>query len=587
MVRVELLSDPPNSEVEALARSLNLSKPLATVLWQRGHRDADQARAWLKPGVDDILDPFSFADMERAVDRVQDAIRNREKIIVHGDYDVDGITGTVLLLSFFRLVGADCDYHIPDRAEGYSFSDSSIQRIREGGHKVCISVDNGTAAIDEVAEIQALGCDVIVTDHHHTGPEIAPAYATLNPRLEDSGYPFPHLAGCGVAFKFAWAIAQSFSPYRILSDELRDFLLDAASLVALGSVADVVPLHGENRAMVRLGLRAILQSPNPGLRALIDVLGPSKARLHAEDISFRIGPRLNAAGRMEHASLAVKLLCANSYGEARKLAAQIEDLNRKRQRVEARITEDACRRIDNDPAQLDRRILCVWGSDWHIGVVGIVAARLADRYHRPAIVLSVSDGRARGSGRSGDTANLKAVLDRASSRLTRHGGHAAAVGLELPESELEAFAAELEAASSVLPPLERPPIVVEARAPLGHWSTSELRRMAEFRPFGQGNPYPRFLAEGVRIGTGLRRVGPGERGLTFTAIHEGTALRALAPALGHRIEEFIKAPTPWRIVYTPRIGAKSEGSPIELFVHAIEHCETAPRDTTKAGAGTR
>lgn len=569
MVDIHVLEEAPLGTIRPLAAGLGLSDVLARVLWQRGLREVAAAKGWLKPDVSDIEDPYLFDDMEKAVGRIRDALRRRERILIHGDYDVDGLTGTVLLLSFLKLVGAEADYHIPARDEGYSFSPRSVARIRDGGFGVCISVDNGTAAISEIARIQEIGCDVIVTDHHHTGPDIAPAHAILNPRLENSGYPFPHLAGCAVAFKLAWAIAESFSPRRILADELRTFLIEAASLVALGSVADVVPLIGENRTLVRVGLKALAHSKSPGMRALIDNLGPRGSELVADDISYRIGPRLNAAGRMGHASLAVRLLCATSYGEARQLAAEIESLNRTRQKVEAEIATEAIRKIEADPLHDQRRVLLVAGADWHLGVVGIVAARLTDLFGRPAIVLALQDGRARGSGRSCGGFDLKALLDRLQSHLPRYGGHAAAVGLELPAAELPAFEAALEDACSGLPPIRPAPLEVEARASLAHWTTRELRRLADFRPFGHANPPPCFLAEGVRLGTGLRRVGASQRGLAFTAIADGTAVKALAPTLGPRIEEFLAKPTPWSLVYTPRLAARSDASPIEIQVHAM------------------
>lgn len=570
MPRLELLIPPPTRELVPIARELYVSPVIASLLWLRGYRDPASAKSWLQAGSEKIGDAFDFHDMERACARILRAIRDRERILIHGDYDVDGLTGTVLLVNLLKMLGADVDFFIPDRSDGYSFGAASIAKIRDGKFQICISVDNGTAAIEEVREIQELGCDVIVTDHHHTGPDCAPAYATLNPRLENSGYPFPHLAGCAVAFKLAWGVAASFSPRRIVSRELEEFLLDAASLVALGSVADVVPLVGENRSLVRLGLEALRHSKKPGIRALIDVLGPGTGKLSAEDISFRLGPRLNAAGRMGHASLAVRLLASQSYGEARALAAEIEKLNRQRQKVEGETTKAALEQVAADPQLESRRVLVAAGEGWHLGVVGIVAARLADAHRRPALVLSLQDEVARGSGRSMHGCNLKDLLDAANTRLTRYGGHAAAVGLELPREQLDAFRLEIdEAAQTHLPPVPDLDLVhAELRAGLGHWTSAEIRKLDELQPFGAGNLAPRFLASGVRIASGLRRVGPGSRGLTFTAIDDGVQVRGLAPSLGARIDEFTHR-GPWHVVYTPRLSRRNDGSPIEILVHAI------------------
>ncbi|PIE22719.1 MAG: single-stranded-DNA-specific exonuclease RecJ [Planctomycetota bacterium] len=570
MSSIQFDSQPATEEVNELARQLHLSPVLATLLYRRGHRDVEAARKWLDADLSQLEDPAQFHDMPKAVQRIRKALYGNERIMIHGDYDVDGLTATVLLLNFFRMIGADVDPYIPSREEGYSIGESSVRRILERKYDVVISVDNGTAAIDEVRSLQEAGVDVIVTDHHHTGPVIAPACAVLNPRLEDSGYPFPHLAGVGVAFKLACAITESLSKDRKLSNELQSFLIDAASLVALGSIADVVPLVGENRAMVRVGLKALLESRSPGMRALVDVLGASARNLRAEDVSFRIGPRLNAAGRMGHAKLAVQLLTADSYGEARKLASRLEKLNSQRQQVEADLFIKARDQLLADPETPNRRVLLAHGEGWHLGVLGIVAARISEDFRKPALILSDQEGRSRGSGRSYGRIDLKSVLDAASAPVTRYGGHAFAVGLEIASARLPELQQLLDQHSQKLPNLGPHLVSVDAEAPLSHWSSSELRQLARFRPFGEGNEPPRFLARDVRIGSGLRRIGPSARGLCFTAIQNGVALRALAPRLGARIEEFVKRPAAWQLVYSPRLAARAEHGAIELLVHAIE-----------------
>jgi len=560
----------PETALEALARSCGLSLPLAELLWRRGHRSPEEARAWLDADPRGLHDPFLFRAMPRAVERIRKALRDRERILIHGDYDVDGLTGTVVLLSFFRMLQAEVDWFIPRRDQGYSFSEASIEKIREGGHRLCISVDNGTAAGREIEAIQALGCDVLVTDHHGGSGDPAPAFAILNPRLEDAGYPDPHLAGVGVAFKLAWAVAESFSSRRILSEEFRRYLHDAAALVALGTVADIVPLTGENRILVRMGMKALRHTGNPGLAALLDVLGPERRTMSAEDVSFRLGPRLNAAGRMGHADTALRLLTASSYGEARRLADELERMNRRRQQVEAATLEKAEAFLASAPGGTSTPVLLAWGEDWHLGVLGIVAARLVDKYRRPALVLTVKDGLAQGSGRSLGGIDLRALLERVSDRLLRWGGHARAVGLRCRAEDCEGLREALRQAP--LPGVNRPeaPIQAEVRAPLARWSSSELKALARFRPFGEGNPLPRFLATGVRISRNARRIGPGGRGLLGTAIQDGTALSFHAPVLGHRLEEFLGRPGPWTLLYTPQFAARPEAGPIQLHVHAIE-----------------
>ena len=581
MLKILVPPPAPQDEVAALARRCSLSTVLAEVLWNRGHFDPKEACDWLDADPRGLQDPWKFHGMQEAVDRVRKALYDREKILIHGDYDVDGLTGTVLLHSFFKLCGADPKIHIPSREEGYSFSETSLQRIREGGFTLCVSVDNGTAEIEAIGKAQAMGCDVIVTDHHATGPEIAPAHTILNPRLAHSTYPFPDLAGVGVAFKLAWAVAQSFSKRKILSDDFQRFMVEASALVSLGTVADVVPLHGENRILVRQGLKALLHSRHPGLRALIDVLGP-RYGLEAEDVSFRLGPRINAAGRMGQADLAIDLLTARSYGEARILAKKIEGLNRQRQTIERRTVQEAIEKLQKDPKLESRRVLLVWDPSWHLGILGIIAARLSETFHRPALVLAPQDGRARGSGRSFGETNLKNLLDAAGDLMSRYGGHAKAVGLEIEEAKLPALQDRLEEAASKLPPLAGPSLRVDASVGLDHWNRTELSMLDRFRPFGAGNPVPKFHAAEVRIGRQMKRIGPDGRGIALTAIQNGVAIKGLAYKLGGRIHEFLENPGGWNLVYTPRVPMRVEEGCIELYVHALERrVEQLPRVPAK------
>jgi single-stranded-DNA-specific exonuclease len=569
MLKILVPQPAPQDEVAALARGCGLSKVLAEVLWNRGFRDPHPTRTWLDADPSGLEDPWKFYGMMEAVERVRKALYDREKILIHGDYDVDGLTGTVLLHSFFKLCGSDPSIHIPSREEGYSFSETSLKRIQEGGFSLCVSVDNGTAEIEAIAKAQASGCDVIVTDHHATGPEIAPAHTVLNPRLAHSTYPFPDLAGVGVAFKLAWAVAQSFSKRKILSEDFQRFMVEASALVSLGTVADVVPLHGENRILVRQGLKALLHSSHPGLRALIDVLGP-RYGLEAEDVSFRLGPRINAAGRMGQADLAIRLLTARSYGEARTLAKKIESLNRQRQQIERRTVQEALEKLKQDPLLDSRRVILVWDPSWHLGILGIIAARLSESFHRPAIVLSPKEGRARGSGRSFGETNLKILLDSAKNLMSRYGGHAKAVGLEVEEKKLEALRERLEEEAAKLPPFASPSIKADVTVGLDHWNRTELSMLDRFRPFGAGNPVPKFHASNVRIGRQMKRIGPDGRGIALTAIQNGCSIKGLAYKLGTRIGEFLDQPGGWNLVYTPRVPMRVEEGCIELFVHALE-----------------
>ncbi|MFQ5507621.1 MAG: DHH family phosphoesterase, partial [Planctomycetota bacterium] len=363
------------------------------------------------------------------------------------------------------------------------------------------------------------------------------------------------------------------------SGELEEFLIDAASLVALGTVADVVPLRGENRVLVRRGLDALRASRSPGILALLDILGPGSSSLTADDIAFRLGPRLNAAGRMAHASLAVELLTAPSYGVAQEKARELELWNKRRQSVEQSVFAELLEAI-GDVSSAPVILACREG--WHLGILGILAARLAERFRRPSLVLRIEEGLARGSGRSIRGIDLRSLLDRIELAGLRSGGHAAAVGLELPADRLPSFRERLELAARDMPAPRSEPWRIDASVGLGHWCSSELRRLADFGPFGAGNPPPSFLARNVRIGAALRRVGRDGTGLAFNAIQDGVSVQALAPQLGARMETLLRQREPWDLVYAPRFASRAELGPLEILVHEMRAGTTDGRSDERA-----
>ena len=428
----------PDQREQALARTVGLPDLVARVLLARNVDDPDKVRSFLKPDLGSLHDPFLFKDMEPAVDRIRHALRRQEKILIHGDYDVDGISATILLTKFFRLLHAEVIPYIPARADGYSFSAASEKAIAEAGCGLVISVDNGTNACASIDRIQAAGCDVIVTDHHGTTENTANAFALLNPRLADAGYPDRDLAGVGVAFRLVNGIAERCTRGMWNSPEFRDFLLDAMTYVALGTVADVAPLCGENRTLVWHGLRALAQSRNPGIRALLDSAGLTNRSPDVEDIAFRIAPLINAAGRIGHAIDAADLLMAPGYVEAQANAKVLERHNTERRRVEKLVQAEASEMA----AQTSDPALVLSGDDWHPGVLGIVAARLTEQTRKPVILISFRGEIGRGSGR-GPVAgiHLRDALAACSEHLQAHGGHAAAVGLEVRRQDFEAFRA--------------------------------------------------------------------------------------------------------------------------------------------------
>lgn len=556
-------SPDPDPRERALAHTLGLPDLVARVLLARGMDDPDRIREHLKPQLSRLHDPFTFAQMPRAVERIRNAVRNGERIMIHGDYDVDGISGSVVLLQLFGLLQADVRAFIPTRADGYSFCEASLAAVRRDGIGLCISVDNGTNAGAWIDSIQAAGCDVIVTDHHGTSDNVADAYAVLNPRLPGAGYPDRDLAGVGVAFCLARAIAQSFSSGRMVSREFRDFLVDAVAYVALGTIADVAPLRGENRILVHHGLPALAASQSPGIRALLDAAKLGNRTPTAEDVGYRIGPLINAAGRMGSALEAVRLLMAADYQDAQRSAHDLERHNEHRRAIEKQITEEAlaAARSCDDP------ILVLGREGWHVGVLGIVASRVAETIGKPAILLSIKDDRARGSGRSAGMLHLRDALSACTACLTSHGGHAAAVGLELERTRVGEFRTMINALAGghVQPP---PAATAEAHASLRELEPQGVRKLELLGPFGPGNDRPRFAAFDARM-VGHPSVDARGQDLRFRLGQHGVVLPARFARAADRFEEFRGLRGPLHVVYTPRASNWAEDGPVEIQVLSI------------------
>lgn len=548
----------PDRRESALAKTLRIPGLVARVLLARGLDDPDRARQHLKPQLSRLHDPFAFTQMERAVARIRKAIRGQERVLIHGDYDVDGVTGTVLLLKFFDLMEADVQAFIPMRADGYSFTRAAVEAIRQGGFGLCISVDNGTNAVEPIREIQELGCDIIVTDHHGTVDNVAEAYAVLNPRLPGSGYPDRDLAGVGVAFCLATALARSFSRGKALSTEFENFLIEAMAYVALGTIADVAPLRGQNRILVSHGLRAIGASRNPGIRALIDSAGLSERGLTVDDISFRVAPLINAAGRMGHALEAVRLLMAPGFQEAREAADVLEKHNDNRRRVERRLFEEVI-----EPARkMADQVLVLSGEGWHLGVLGIVAARMAEQLQKPTLLISVQEGIGRGSGRSAGGFDLRAALGRCARLLKSHGGHRAAVGLKLAAGDIDAFRQQLNS-SVAATAIGIGPAHVDARADFAELDPRQVRQLDKLGPFGHGNPRPTFVTTDVRL-VGNPTVDSRGLDLRIRVAQNGVVLPARLHLGASMFERLRNHSEPVTLVYSPRLADWVEEGPVVL-----------------------
>ena len=496
------LVDPcPPAAAEALVAALGIHRVTAETLVRRGNATPAQARAFLDQD-GPSHDPLLLGDMGAACDRIERAIATGERVCVHGDYDADGICATALAVLVLRGLGADVEWHLPSRfEEGYGLALETVERLADGGAGILLTVDCGITAVGPVARARELGLDAIVTDHHRPAEELP---ACLRVCTRPSEYPFPELCGTGVVFKLAQALHR-----RAGRDpaELEEHL----DLVALATVADVVPLRDENRGLVRAGLRRLSRTAKPGLRALMATARVDRARASATDVGFRLAPRINAAGRLCHPAEALELLMTDDEARARELSQRLEALNRERQAVEDGILREAVEKVEAaDDVWRARRAYVLHSPDWHEGVIGIVASRLVERYGRPVVLIAEGDGEAKGSGRSIPAYDLHAGLSSARAHLTRFGGHRVAAGLSIDPGRIEAFAAALaEHAGDLLADVDLQPRLridaVLAPAETSLELADELRRL---EPFGLGNPGVTLLAPAASL-RGVERIGEG------------------------------------------------------------------------------
>jgi len=493
-----LIPTPDARAVEGLSSALRIGAPAARVLCRRGLSDPAAAERFLKPSLSDLHDPFALRDMSRAVERLRNAVRSGEKILLYGDYDVDGTTAVVLLIKAIELAGGAAGYHVPHRLkEGYGMCPEVVERAAAEGVRVIVSVDTGIRAAEVVRRANQLGIDVIVTDHHLPEAELPPALAVLNPNRPDCAYPEKNLCGAAVAFKLAQALLGSLEWQAGKAQRISESFL---KMVAIATVADVVPLTGENRILVKHGLSGLRDVRNPGLRALLDVAGfAGNAVPSSRDVSFRIAPRLNAAGRMDTAQAVIEMFLTSDPVRARELARQLHDRNAERQQVEAGIVE-TCERIAVDDSAA---ALVYYAEDWHRGVLGIVASRLVERLRRPVFVLgrNPGDGLAQGSGRSIPAFHLLQALEGIGDLFVRFGGHQHAAGVTLEAARVEEFRQRLNAyaALRLRPEDFLPRVEIDAVLDLREVNDRTAEELLALAPFGHGNPVPLLAAWNVEI----------------------------------------------------------------------------------------
>ena len=481
--------------VSRLALELGVHEPAARVLAHRGYHDAASARRFLEAPLSDLHDPFLLKDLRLAVERLREAVQKRERILLYGDYDADGTTAVVLLKTAIKLAGGEVSHYVPNRLkEGYGMRGEVIERAAADGVGLLISLDTGIRAAEAVREATRLGVDVIITDHHLPEAELPAALAVLNPHRFDDTYPDKNLCGAGVAFKLAQALLGELGwP----EEKLRRMTASLLKLVAIGTVADVVPLTGENRIFVKHGLEGLGTLRNPGLRALFQVAGFAEGEIPtAGQIAFRIAPRLNAAGRMADANDVIELLLTEDADRAREIAAQLHAFNLDRQQTESEIIQRILEECSRVPVDDHQAALVVSGAGWHRGVVGIVANRLVERFHRPVIVLSedAEEGLAQGSGRSVAKFHLLEALESMPDLFTRFGGHRQAVGVSLPIAKVDEFRARLnEYAAARLESADfRAHFALDGALDLREVTDESVAEILSLAPFGAGNPAPLF-----------------------------------------------------------------------------------------------
>ena len=508
-----------------LAGELGVSEVTASLLCQRGLGDVEQAKRFLAPSVDHLLDPFGLTDMARSVDRILGAIARKERIAIHGDYDVDGVTSTVILRRALELLGADVIHFIPERfRDGYGLQPQSLERLHAEGVHVVISVDCGIRAGEAALRARELGLDLIITDHHEPDAALPAAFAIVNPKRHDCSYADKNLAGVGVALKLVQALCQTAGRPQWFPAFIK--------VAAIGTLADVVPLVGENRVIAKLGLEMLSAGPHKvGLRSLLDVCGLTGKQIDSYHIGFMLAPRVNAAGRMSSPDIAARLLLASDesmQAEAVALAQQLDAENIRRQQEEAEIVAQAKRVVETDLEVGSRTVIVVAGEGWHRGVIGIVASKLVDAFHRPAIVLSIDGETAHGSCRSIAGFDILAALESCGDAMLKFGGHKQAAGLTIEAGRIRELRTRVNAfADTRLEPDDlRPRLWIDGPLSFRTLTPQVVEELSSLAPFGAGNRCPIFRASGVEVVDGPRRLK--ERHLKMSFRQDGRVMRGIA-----------------------------------------------------------
>jgi single-stranded-DNA-specific exonuclease len=572
--------EPDPRDTGILARDCAISPLLARLLVNRGICDPGSAARFLAPSLSEIHDPMLMLGMERATERLARALNRGERVCVYGDYDVDGVSSVALLISFFRGIGLDCFYHIPNRLEeGYGLSSEGIRGAADMKATVIVTVDCGINAVAEADICSSLGIDLIVTDHHMPGAVLPAAYSVLNPLQPGCPFPCKALAGVGVAFNLLIALRGKLRAEGYFERREEPNLREYLDLVALGTVADIVPLVDQNRIFVAYGLRELTNSARVGVQALKRVAGVTGS-VDCGMVGFRLAPRLNAAGRLEDAALGVELLLGDDPKKAAVIADELNASNAERQDIEQAMLRDALARVKESSMLSTRKSIVLASEDWHPGVVGIVASRIVDLYHRPTILISLQDGNGRGSGRSIPSFHLHDALKACSEHLLKFGGHKYAAGLSIDETTLEAFIERFDAvAEGLLTPEDMTPrLMIDAFLSPAEISLEATEMIASLEPFGMGNPAPVFAVRGARI-TERRIVR--DRHLKLKLNLDGTSFDAIGfnmagmPAVAGMVD----------VAFSLDVNTWNGKKSVQFKVRDIRPAAAGSRDTTARRGG--
>jgi single-stranded-DNA-specific exonuclease len=547
----------PWPAAENMGRRLGLHPLVAQLLYNRGLDKPDPMREFLEPRMSMLHAPELLPGTTEAAELIAAAVRDRKRIVIYGDYDVDGLTGTAILWHVLRMAGAEVSYYIPHRIdEGYGLNSEAIRQIVRDGADVVITVDCGITGVDEAKLARELGLTLIITDHHRPGSSLPNAHVVVHPGV-GGNYPNTDLCGAGVAFKLAWAIAKRLANADKVSPEFRDYLTNAVGMVALGTIADVVPLLGENRVLARFGLANLPKCNLHGLTALIESAKlADQAKLNSEHVGFWLAPRINAAGRMGHAQLAAELLTRADAERAREIAQYLEQQNRDRQNMERRIFNEAVDVVESRKLASDaRRAIVVAGEGWHAGVIGIVASRIVERFGRPTIMISLDNGDGQGSGRSIRNFDLHKAIGECAHHLIGFGGHAMAAGLRIKREKVEEFTESfVERANQTLTARDlEATLHLDAEVPPATWSVPLVRDIERLGPFGSGNPKPKFASPVLHLEGEPRTVGKNGNHLSFTLTDGRCRMKAIAFSQAAQLEP-LRERRQCRVAYEPCVN---------------------------------